>query len=208
MKLYFAIAGLILALMFGGCATAPKAERWVAAPLGTTYTLARSDTGSFGSGTTQSTLKVTERMWEGKPVTALVSPTGVLVLNNADGGWIAMLGPDDKPIMSFDPPIGFNFPLEVGKTWTKSYRVTVHPTKQTMSFDSTWKVEAYEDVTLPAGTFKAFKVSYSGTLGEESMMWYIPELGFNAKRSEKRTAKWPSGPGIRESELISYTLAK
>jgi hypothetical protein len=152
-------------------------------------------------------MKVTERIWEGKRVTALVAPIGVTVVD-ADGCWPAILGPDDKPVLSFDPPIGFNYPLEVGKTWTRSYRIIVPATKQTIPFDSTWKVEAYEDVTLPAGTFKAFKVSYSGTLGEEFTMWYIPELGFNGKRIERRTAKWPSGPGVRESELISYTIAK
>ena len=130
------------------------------------------------------------------------------MLENAEGKWQIMLGPDDKPIMSYDPPMGYDYPLEVGKTWTKSYRVTIHASKQTIPLDSTWKVESYEDVTVPAGTFKAFKVSFSGTLGEEFTMWYIPELGFHGKRIERRTAKWPSGPGVRESELISYTIAK
>src|SRR5512136_2327035 len=123
-KLYLAIVFLALALVSGGCATAPKAERWIAPPLGSTYTISRSDSGSFGSGTTQITMKTTERMWEGKRVTALVAPAGITLLD-ADGGWAAVLGPDDKPMLSFDPPIGFDFPLEVGKTWTKSYRVTV-----------------------------------------------------------------------------------
>ena len=206
-RLWLAIAALALAVLSNGCATSPKAERWVSAPPGSTFTISRSDTGSYGSGTAQITYKSTERMWDGKRVTAFASQEGVLLIN-ADGAWIAVLGPDDKPILSFDPPIGYEYPLEVGKTWTKSYRVTVHPTKQTMPFDTTWKVEAYEDVSLPAGKFKAFRISYSGTLGEEFMMWSIPELGFNGKRIDKRTAKWPSGPGTRESELISYTIAK
>jgi len=206
-NLYLAIAGLALALVSGGCAMTPKAERYVAPPVGTTYTTSQSNTGSYGSGTTQSTMKVTERMWEGKRATAFASPTGVIVLN-ADGAWSAMLGPDDKTIMSWDPPIGPDYPLEIGKTYTKSYRVTVHATKQTIPFDITWKVEAYENVTSPAGTFKGFKISYSDTLGGESMMWYMPELGFIGKRIERRTAKSQSGIGTRESELISYTIAK
>jgi len=205
--LWLAIAALALAVVSGGCATAPKAERYVAPPLGSTFTISQSNTGSYGSGTTQITMKNTERMWEGKRVTAFVAPIWVQLID-ADGCWPVILGPDDKPILSFDPAIGYNWPLEIGKTWTQSYRVTVHPTKKTMPFDSTWKVEAYEDVTVPAGTFKAFKVSFSGTLGEEFLMWYIPELGFHGKRIERRTAKWPSGPGIRESELVSYTIAK
>jgi hypothetical protein len=207
MKLYLAIAVLALALVSGGCAIAPKAERWVGPPLGTTYTLTRTDSGSYGSGTSQITIKVNESMWEGKQVKAFASPEGVLLLN-ADAAWIAVLGPDDKPMVTWDPPIGPEFPLEVGKTWTKSYRATAHAVKQTFPFDSAWKIEAYEDVTLPAGTFKAFKIGYSDTLGNESMMWYMPELGFVAKRIDKRTAKYRAGPGTRESELISYTIAK
>jgi hypothetical protein len=206
-KLYLVIAALALALLSGGCAMTPKAERYVAPPLGTTYTTSQSNTGSYGSGNTQSTMKVTERMWEGKRVTALVSPTGVLVLN-ADGAWSALLGPDDKPIVSWDPPVGPDYPLEIGKAWTKSYRVTVHATKQAIPFDMTGKVEAYEDVTLPAGTFKAFKISFSDTLGGEQTMWFIPELGLTGKRIERRTAKSQSGIGTRESDLISYTIAK
>jgi|WetSurMetagenome_2_1015567.scaffolds.fasta_scaffold05822_9 hypothetical protein len=206
-RFHLLIAGLALALLSTGCATAPKAERYVAPPLGSTFTTSQSNTGSYGSGNTQSTMKVTERMWEGKRVTALVSPTGVLVLN-ADGAWSALLGPDDKPIVSWDPPVGPDYPLEIGKAWTKSYRVTVHATKQAIPFDMTGKVEAYEDVTLPAGTFKAFKISFSDTLGGEQMMWFIPELGLTGKRIERRTAKSQSGLGTRESELISYTIAK
>ena len=119
-----------------------------------------------------------------------------------------MLAPDDKPILTYDPPIGFDFPLEVGKTWTKSYQVTVHATKQTIPVDGTWKVESYEDVTLPAGTFKVFKVSYSDTVGNENVQWFNPALGVFVKQSLKRTAKSPSGPGTRESELISQTITK
>ncbi|MFO7738811.1 MAG: hypothetical protein R6V46_10080 [Desulfatiglandaceae bacterium] len=207
MKLYLTIAVLALALVPGGCAIAPKAERWVAPPLGTTYTLARTNTGSFGSGASQITMKVTERMWEGKQVKEFASSGGAFLLN-ADGSWITVLGPDDKPIFTWDPPIGPDYPLEVGETWTKSYRVTVHAAKQAIPFDSTWKVEAYEDVTVPAGTFKAFKISYSDTLGNESMMWYMPELGLVGKRIEKRTAKNRTGPGTRDSQVISYTIAK
>jgi hypothetical protein len=207
LRMYLAISGLALVLVSGGCATAPKAERYVAPPLESTYTMARSDTGSFGSGTSQITSKVTERMWEGKRVTSLVSPTGALVLN-ADGAWIAILAPDDKPIVGYDPPIGPDYPLEVGKTWTRNYRITVYATKQTIPFDTTWKVEAYEDVTLPAGTFKAFKISYSDTVGNEHMMWFIPELGLIGKRIETRTAKSPSGPGTRQTQLVSQTITK
>jgi len=210
-KLYLAIVVLALALVSGGCAMTPKAEGPFIPPLGSTYTTSQSNTGSYGSGATQSTTKVTERMWEGKRMTAYVTPAGVL-LEHAEGKWQGkwqiILGPDDKPIISYDPPLGYDYPLEVGKTWTTSYRVTVHAANKVFPFDMTFNVESYEDVTVPAGTFKAFKISYSDTMGNKGVQWYTLGLGSFPKWVQERTAKYPGGPGTRQSELISYTIAK
>jgi hypothetical protein len=207
MKLYLTIAGLMLVLLLGGCATAPKMEHHAVAPLGATWIFSQSDTGSYGSGTTQFTVKVVERTWEEKPMIAQMGPTGGPVIT-PEGRMSAWLSPDGKPIMTFEPPIGFEYPLEVGKTWNKSYRVTVGASKQTIPFDTTWKVEGYEDVTVPAGTFKVFKVSYSDTIGSENVTCVNPEVGTWIKRVETRTAKHPAGPGTREYQLISYTIPK
>jgi len=209
MKLYLAIAGLILALVSSGCATmAPKGvDSYVAPPLGSTFTYSQSSTGSFGSGATQVTQRVTERTWEGKRIMAFVSPAGVNLFN-ADGTIPAILGPNDEPVLSFDPPMGYDYPLVAGKTWTKSCRMTVGAGKQTMPLDNTFKIEAYEEVTVPAGKFKTVKIIYSNSVGEEFISWLIPELGQSAKRVLKRTAKYPRGPGTREEELVSYTIPK
>jgi hypothetical protein len=207
-NVYLVIAGLALVLVSGGCATtAPKAERYVAPPSGSMFTYSQVNTGAFGSGTAQATSKIAERMWEGQRVTAIVSSSGVL-LQNADGKWSVILGPDDKQIISYDPPAGYDYPLEVAKTWTKSYRMTIHPRNQTIPFDMTYKIESYEDVTVPAGTFKVFKVSVSNTIGTEMVQWFSPELGSFVKQIQKRPASSPLGPGTRDEELISYTIAK
>ena len=55
-KLYLAFALLALALVSVSCATAPKYEAFTAPPLGSTYTILQSETGSFGSGATQITI--------------------------------------------------------------------------------------------------------------------------------------------------------
>lgn len=206
-KWYLVIAGLALVLVSGGCATTPKAERFVSPPLGSTFTYAQINTGAFGSGTSQATSKITERNWEGKRMTAIVSPAGVL-LQNDDGKWSSILGSDDRLIISYDPPVGYDYPLEVGKMWTKSYRMTIHPRNQTIPFDMTFKIESYEDMTVPAGTFKVFKVSVSNTIGTEMVQWFSPELGNFVKQTQKRPASSPLGPGTRDEELVSYTIAK
>ena len=208
MKWVLATAGLALLLAAGGCMTsAPKGD-YVAPPLGSTFTYTVRTTGSYGSGNTQVTFKQEMREWEGKPIRASVSPQGATLYNASSGGWVASLGPDGKPVIRFDPPLNWPRPLVVGNTSTTSYRVTVYATNQTTSFDATVKVEAYEDVTVPAGTFKVFRVSWSDTNGNENMEYSIPELGAYAKRSWRRTDKHAAGPGTREIELVSYTIAK
>jgi hypothetical protein len=186
---------------------APKAERYVAPPFGSTYTLAQTNTGSYGSWTGQLAVKVTERMWEGRQMIAFVTQRGT-TLANTEGGWSTILGPNDTPILSWDPPLGYNWPLEVGKTWTKSYRVTIHPRNQTIPFETTFKVESYEDVTVPAGTFKVFKISNSTTVSTEGIQWFSPELGVFVKQSQKRAANAPLGLGTNEEELVEQTIRK
>jgi hypothetical protein len=207
-RLRLATASLAAALVAGGCSMMePKAESYVAPPLGSTWTMVQQNTGSYGSGTVQVPFKRAERLWEGKVTTAFVAPQQVIVATS-NGSWAAILSPDDKPILSYDPPIGFDFPLVVGKTWTKSYRMTVHANKQIFPFEATYKVEAYEDVTVPAGTFKAFKISSSTNTGSQDTYWFAPEVGLFVKQSLRRTDKSGYGPGTREVELVSQTIKK
>lgn len=208
LKLQFASAGLALALVSGGCAALmePKAERYVAPPVGATWVTARSDTGSYGSTSVQVTGKRGERMWQGKQVIAFETPE-LTTLALPNGGWVSQVR-GDTPVVTWDPPANWDWPLEVGKTWTKKYRLTIHATKQTIPYEVTQKVEAYEDVTVPAGTFKAFKVTSSDTLGNENVIWFSPELGIFVKTSLRRTATHSAGPGTRETQLVSHTIKK
>jgi hypothetical protein len=206
-KVHLATAGLAAALVAGGCAMLePKAERYVAPPVGSTWTQAQRNTGSYGSGTAQVPFKRGERMWQGKLMGTIESPQQV-ILATADGGWATILSADGKPILSYEPPLDYDWPLVVGKTWTKSYKMTVHAKNQIFPFEATYKVEAYEDVTVPAGTFKAFRISFSST-GAQDVYWFAPELGIFAKQVLTRTDKSGYGPGTREVELVSQSIKK
>lgn len=69
----------------------------------------------------------------------------------------------------------FNWPLEVGKTW--SQKVTHVIDGKTYNYTQDFKVLAYEKVSTPAGEFNAFKLSratLSGGTYEE--YWYAPEV--------------------------------
>lgn len=203
--LFPALTCMSAALALGGCATMPKGE-YVGIPVGSVLTYAVRNTGSYGSGTERETLEKVERNWEGRSVDALASAQGA-VLMDSNGAWLAVLAPDGQPVVSWDPPFGYPFPLEVGKTSTRDYRMMLHTQGRTIPFRVTWTVEAYEDVTVPAGTFKTFKIRQSDNLGNENVSWWNPEHG-NVKTGNRRTDKSASGPGLRESELVSHTMPK
>lgn len=164
-----ASAGLAVALLSGGCASmAPKAERYVAPPMGATWVTARHDTGSYGSGSAQLTSKRGERMWQGRQMMTFEGPQ-LTTLADSNGAWVSQLR-GDTPVLTWDPPLSWDWPLEVGKTWTKQQRVTIHATKRTIPYQTKHTVEAYEDVTVPAGTFKAYRLRSSDTLGNDNVI--------------------------------------
>lgn len=207
LKLQMASAGLAVALVSGGCAMmTPKAEQHVAPPLGSTWVLARSDSGSYGSKKEQVSNKRGERMWNGEHVITFESP-GFAMLTHDNGRLVAFVS-GNKTLVSFEPDLGFDRPLEVGHTSTTNYRMTIPGREQTVPLQVTQKVEAYEDVTVPAGTFKAFRVSWSESVGNENVYWISPELGITVKSILVRTAKNSAGPGRRENELVSQNIQR
>jgi hypothetical protein len=195
------------ALLAAGCAMmAPKAERYVAPASGSSYVVQRRDTGSYGATNGPVTIKVGRRMYQGSEVTSWSGPKiGVLALPT--GNWLGVFA-GDKPIVTWDPPLGWEWPLEVGKSWTKEYRMTNHMNQRTVTYQSTQKVEGYEDVTVPAGTFKAFRMSTSTSLGEENVVWFSPDLGIWVKAQMRRSAKHPAGAGTRDDVLASQDIRR
>jgi hypothetical protein len=73
-----------------------------------------------------------------------------------------------------------------------------------------WKVEAYEDVTVPAGTFKAWRVSFTDNFGFKQTTWSLPEtVGTYAKRVNERPATHPQGgAGTQVIELLTLPAVK
>ena len=187
----------------GGCALMePKVERYVAPPVGTTWERSQADTGSYGSGTTRLRSRRGQATWQGAQVITFEG-ADLAVFAQQDGAWLGFFK-GGTPVVTFDPPQIFQFPLEVGKSWAREQRMTIQAAKRTVTYALTQKVEAYEDITVPAGTFKAFKISSASSLGDEGFTWFSPELGIFVKQSLKRTGQHAQGPGTREIELVSY----
>jgi hypothetical protein len=197
------LSGLAFAVFSSGCAfMEPSAERWTAPPVGSSWDMMQRNTGSYGKDVT---FRVTrgDGVWQGAQVVTISNSLGMTTMTAPSGHWIAMVGRDGKPVTSWSPPLGFDYPLTVGKTWTTSYRMTMHARGNTIAYELSCKVESHEKVGVKAGEFDAFKVVCSTNIGNEETYWTNPDMGVFIKTSLKRTDKSPFGPGTQETELVS-----
>jgi len=70
-----------------------------------------------------------------------------------------------------------------------------------------FKVSAFEKVTVPAGTFNAYRIEWVSSQGERETRWVAPADGIaTVKRHVERVASHPQGPGVLDAELLSRTL--
>jgi hypothetical protein len=195
-----------------GCATPPPDPGvWVSSPTGTVFTYLRRTTGSYGTGEFQVVWTVgAERTWEGRRVVPNVSPQAGTTLYDAVGdGLVAQLSTAGQPVFSFDPPIALQLPLAVGKTWSSKHTMTLYAQQAKVPVEVAFKVEALEDVAVPAGTYKAFRVVMIDSFGEVDTRWWVPSQGgLLVKRVADRPAKHPQGAGRLEGQLLSTTAPK
>lgn len=201
-------AVLATALLSASCALAPRADGPVIVAADSSWTYERRDSGSFGKTTAYQTNRARgEQTWEGRKVRATELPQGVRFSDAVKGDWLAMVQ-GDKTIVTWEPSLGYDWPLTVGKSFNRNYRLVNHVSKQTTDVQSTMTVQAYEDVTVPAGTFKAFRILYTDSMGVESLSWYCPDAAAWVKIQIKRSSKFPAGPGTQDLDLLSYTIKK
>lgn len=98
--------------------------------------------------------------------------------------------------------LAYVWPLTVGKTWEQTHRQERPVDRTTTDRDSLWTVESEDTVTVPAGTFRALKITWrnknTGALIYE--MWYAPDVKQWVKIREVLSS------GIREREMVSFRL--
>jgi hypothetical protein len=95
-----------------------------------------------------------------------------------------------------------SWPLEVGKEWKNSFTLESLEEKSSRTYDFRFVVSKIEEVTVPAGTFEAFKIEnygvYTGNLVAE--YWYSPKVKWFIKER-----LYPE-KGVLERELISFKV--
>jgi len=112
---------------------------------------------------------------------------GSLTLERYDKSW----NPLSAKSGSFAPAVQYyDFPLKVGKTWSRSSSVSNNATMDALS--ASGEVKRWQDVQTPAGKFRALKVEViltayrSGELVDRRRLtlWYCPEVKHAVRREE------------------------
>jgi hypothetical protein len=98
----------------------------------------------------------------------------------------------DLPLLLYDPVFpALRWPMRVGARWEYQGKVANVATGDIASLSLMFEVVAYEDVTVPAGTFQAFRIVSGGVT-----QWYSPV----ARTVVKRLVSIPSVMG--DFELV------
>ena len=104
-----------------------------------------------------------------------------------------------------------DFPIFVGKKWKDTVPGQT-PAKREVTFENNFQIEGIEEVTTPAGIFKAFKIYQKQTISVPSKgngwvrYWYSPIAKNIVKTEVEKSSYWAGGPVPQDSELISYEL--
>jgi hypothetical protein len=203
------LLGLATALFLPGCVTSPPVAReFVGMKEGTVLVYHRKSSGSYGTFNDQVTWLNSLGTWQGQPaMTAASAQAGTQVYDSKTHGLVAMLGRDGKPAVSYDPPIAYRWPMKVGDSWSSQHKVTLHANGRTVPLTLNYKVEAYDRITVPAGTFNAYLVVSTDSNGEVQRVWIAPADSLSVvKRTLDRPATHPQGAGHLEGELLSRKL--
>ncbi len=108
----------------------------------------------------------------------------------------------------------FNFPLEIGKSWTDKFIIKSGTFgKQEFTVTETFTPLGWEDIEIKAGKFKAVKIEYKQQMvGEggqpkegKAWYWYSPDVKYMLKCQYERTDYWDAN---YDWELISFKLMK
>jgi len=92
------------------------------------------------------------------------------------------------------------FPMTVGATWTVKYHEDRPLDRQSDDIERTCAVEGEESLTVPAGTFRAFRVVCRNTRNDSwvTTIWYSPQV----KQMVREESAVIGGKRIRE--LLTY----
>ena len=149
---------------------------------------------------------IEDGVYEGKPVHRVVVGNDTNLYDVATSNAIATLR-FGKEVSSTLPHDGMlSWPLYVDKSWTATFTFNNRVQGMTIGpVNVQYRVAASEDVTVPAGTWKALKIQSETSNSAFSTIWYVPEIKLMVKRINETTVGHPSGRTKVVYEVIQYT---
>ena len=115
---------------------------------------------------------------------------------------------DGQTLVNAIPYLGdTEWPLKVGNRWRTPY-LWMQQDGQEYELWEEYTVFAYEEVTVPAGTFMAYKIGLTGASYSDyfTELWYVPEVRWVVMRSQRYKGDSPETSYAFVSELVSYEL--
>ena len=149
--LVVAIVALLPSVPVHAQSDAPKVERPVWPPPGSTWTVNLKLSGSLGSGVRDATFEsLGEVDWHGRRVMGNYMRGGAHAYFDAERRIVASAR-DGKPIQTYHPYEAlYDWPLFAGKSWPSEFQLKIYDRNQTLDLKYAFTVEAFEEVTTPA----------------------------------------------------------
>jgi hypothetical protein len=139
--------------------------------------------------------------------TVVTTPDGLRFKNHRDNVYPLSVPFETGPFFNTKSRTAWmQWPLEVGKTWT--FEGEFNPNNALALLRQQAKVVSLEEVTVPAGTFQAYKVQFVGTANAGSSSWDRNETFWYApavRALVKATVDTPTHKG--SMELTSFVQA-
>jgi CHAT domain-containing protein len=143
--------------------------------------------------------------FRGQPGFRVSDGVGVQLFEPAGRNWFATVVREKERAGATPHTGAFAWPLEVGKTWASTYQYRDHLRNLRVNrVVTTWRVVAEEEITVPAGTFKALRLEGSNN-GNAWTIWYAPLLRLVLKEIHERKPTHPFGPGHTVTEVVRHT---
>ena len=184
-------------------AGAPTAEA-AAPPIGASWKI--RTTNELNNSSQDITLTAVAVTYNGKPAYGVSNGTVVRVFTLDTFNQMATLREGkEEEVMSPDSG-GSSWPFWLGKTWTatSSYSDVVRGrTFNGVKYNYT--ISSFENVTVPAGTFQAYRIDYSPSIpgGSFGSRWYAPSTKTTVRSTNERGAGHYLGAGKTLTELLT-----
>lgn len=104
----------------------------------------------------------------------------------------------------------YDFPIVIGKKWSDTTTSISSVSKKEATFSCEFQIEGVEEITTPAGTFKAFRIYFKQTVISPQRgsgwirVWYSPVIKNWIKREAEKSPFWQKTILGQDAELISF----